>query len=72
MFFLGEKKYEDELWGAFYKQVGKDGDTLKIIIDQKSGRVISTDSGLKSTYVVHTVTWCTISLLLIFLTLIAK
>lgn len=72
VFYHGEKKCEDELWGAFYKLAVNDGDTLKIIIDQKSGRVISTDASLKSTYVVHTVIWCTILLLLIFITLIVK
>ncbi len=65
LYYLGEKKHEDELWGAFYNQRNTGNDNYKIIFDEKSGRIISADKVSKKTYIIHTIIWCSISMILI-------
>lgn len=64
MFFLDEKKCEDELWGAFYKKINEN-DNFELIFDKKSGRLIPACPKIMKTYIVHTTIWCTFLITLI-------
>ena len=63
MFYIADIKYEDELWGVFYKPINME--ELRIIYDEESGRIISAEPASKRTYIIHTLIWCMIAFIII-------